>query len=162
MNAVDVLHYGHQTVLKTIDGLPQSEWETGGVCGMWSVKEIIAHLASYERILIDVLNTFLEGGPTPYLSKWGELGGQAFNDSEVAARQRESMTEVLAEYTNTQTQTMELAARIAQERFPQPGTLPWYGLEYALDDFIVYTFYGHKREHCAQISIFRDHLNSKQ
>ncbi len=38
------------------------------------------------------------------------------------------------------------------------GTLPWYGMEYALDDFIVYTFYGHKREHSAQIAAFGDLL----
>jgi proline iminopeptidase len=29
-------------------------------------------------------------------------------------------------------------------------------LEYALDDFIVYNYYGHKREHSAQIAVFRD------
>jgi len=40
----------------------------------------------------------------------------------------------------------------------QAGTLPWYGLEYALDDFLVYAFYGHKREHSAQIAAFRDRL----
>jgi hypothetical protein len=27
-----------------------------------------------------------------------------------------------------------------------------------LDDFIVYTYYGHKREHAAQIAAFRDRL----
>ena len=30
--------------------------------------------------------------------------------------------------------------------------------EYSLEDFIVYTFYGHKREHSAQIAAFRDRL----
>jgi hypothetical protein len=41
MNAVDILKYGHQTVLRTLDGLPEAQWETGGVCGVWSVKKII-------------------------------------------------------------------------------------------------------------------------
>jgi len=31
-------------------------------------------------------------------------------------------------------------------------------MDYALDDFIVYTNYGHKREHSAQIAAFRDGL----
>ena len=43
-------------------------------------------------------------------------------------------------------------------QFRENGTLPWYGAEYSLDDFIVYTYYGHKREHAAQIAAFRDHL----
>lgn len=38
----------------------------------------------------------------------------------------------------------------------EPGRLPWYGMEYALDDYLVYQFYGHKREHAAQIQAFRD------
>jgi len=31
-------------------------------------------------------------------------------------------------------------------------------MNYALDDVIVYMYYGHKREHNAQIAAFRDRL----
>jgi hypothetical protein len=158
MNARDVLKYGHQTVLRTLDGLPQTEWETPDVCGIWSVKDIIAHLASFEHVLVDVLNTFLDGGPTPYLDKMGALGPQGFNDAEVALRQDKTVGEVLAEYNDICAQTMALAARIPSETYRQNGTLPWYGPEYDLDDYIAYSFYGHKREHSAQIAVFRDQL----
>jgi hypothetical protein len=40
-------------------------------------------------------------------------------------------------------------------RADHPGTSPWYGADYALDDLIVYMNYAHKREHCAQIRAFR-------
>ncbi|TMC18456.1 MAG: DinB family protein, partial [Chloroflexi bacterium] len=85
MNGVDILKYGHLTVLQTIDGFPESAWDTSGACGVWSVKDIIAHLASYEHVLVDVLTTFVDGGLTPSLTLFLESGGQ-FNDSEVAAR----------------------------------------------------------------------------
>lgn len=159
MNATDVLKYGHLTVLQTIKELPETAWETTGVCGVWSVKEIIAHLASFEHLLVDVLQTFLGNSATPYLTKWGELGAQ-FNDVEVALRRDKTVGEVLAEYQDTQAKTMELIAQIPAETLRRPGTLPWYGMEYSLDDFIVYTYYGHKREHCAQINVFRDRLRS--
>ena len=58
MNAVDILKFGQQTVLHTIDSFPDSAWETTGAWGVWSVKDIIAHLASYEQVLIEVLSTF--------------------------------------------------------------------------------------------------------
>jgi len=161
MNAVDVLKYGNLTVLRTIEGIPDSEWETPDVCGVWSVKEIIAHLASFEHILVDVLNTFLDGGAAPTLEKWGQ-DPLAFNDDEVALRQVKTPEEVVNEYRATQAKTMELAARIPAETFRQNGTLPWYGIEYDLDDFIAYTFYGHKREHTAQINLFRDQLAQQQ
>lgn len=158
MNAMDVLKYGHQTVLGTLKDFPEAEWNTPGACGVWSVKDLIAHLASYEHVLVEVLSTFLDGGPTPHLTKLAELGPLQFNDSEVALRQAKTAAEALVEYNDTQTQSMALAARIPIETFRQAGALPWYGPEYDLDDFIVYSFYGHKREHCGQIAVFRDRL----
>ena len=65
MNATDILKYGQLTVLQTLDGFSETTWETEGACGVWSVKDIIAHLASYEQILVEILATFTGGGSTP-------------------------------------------------------------------------------------------------
>ena len=159
MNASDILKYGQGTVLQAIEGLSETGWETPGACGVWSIKDIIAHLTSYEHVILDVLSSFVSSEPTPYLSKYTEPGG-GFNDAEVDARKGKTVKEVLGEFDDTHAQVMALAARIPVETFRQAGTLPWYGMEYALDDFIVYTQYGHKREHSAQIAAFRDHLTA--
>jgi hypothetical protein len=156
MNALDVLKYGHLTVLQTINNLPHTDWDTDGVCGVWSVKDIMAHLASFECLLVDILGTFAGRSSTPYLDRYLEAGPLEFNDSQVALRKEKTAGETLAEYNDQQAQTMKLAAQISAETWRQAGTLPWYGPEYALDDFIVYSYYGHKREHCAQINVFRD------
>ncbi len=155
MNATAILKYGHRTVHQTIDGLPESDWETEGVCGWWSVKNIIAHLASYEQVLVDVLRSFLGGGPTPCLDQMIQTGPQ-FNDVQVALRKDKTPAQTLAEYDELQAQTMALIEQIQEETRREPGTLPWYGPEYALDDFVVYQYYGHKREHSAQVAVFRD------
>ncbi len=157
MNAVAILKYGQQTVLQTLEGFPETALETPGACGVWSVKDILAHLASYEQVLVDVLSTFVNKQPTPYLNRFTEPDGQ-FNDTEVDVRKARTMQEVLAEFNDAHAQVMSLATQISPERFRQTGTLPWYGMEYALDDFLVYTFYGHKREHSAQIAAFGDRL----
>lgn len=49
MHCNDIILNGHQTVLHAIDGLAEAEWHTPGVCGVWSVKDILAHLASFNR-----------------------------------------------------------------------------------------------------------------
>ena len=51
-----------------------------------------------------------------------------------------------------------VVAERRQAKRREPGTLPWYGPEYDLEDFIAYTFYGHKREHMAQVNVFLDTL----
>jgi uncharacterized damage-inducible protein DinB len=157
MHAADILKYGHQTVLQTIADLPADAWELPGACGVWSCKDIIAHLASFEHVLLDILATFLGGDPTPSLDQFRDPSSD-FNDGQVALRKHSAAGEVLAEYSATCAQTMELIGRIPAETLRQSGTLPWYGAEYALDDLIVYMYYGHKREHAAQIAAFRDRL----
>ena len=156
MNAQDILINGHKHVLDAVDGLPELDWTTPGVCGIWSVKDIIAHLASFEHVLVDVLRSLLVAdSPTPTLDRFRRNSGR-FNDAEVEARQGKSAAEVLAEYEQTHALAAQLLARIPREGRILSGALPWYGDTYDLDDFIVYTFYGHKREHCAQIAVFRD------
>lgn len=155
MNAADILMYGHRTVLKTLNNLPDSAWDTPDVCGWWSTRDIIAHLASFETILSEVFGTFLGGQPGPVMARYGS-DPQNFNDVEVAARQHFSPTQTLAEYQANYEHNQDLLAQIPVERLSQTGTILWYGPEYSLDDFLVYTFYGHKREHTAQINVFRD------
>lgn len=157
MNATDILKYGQLTVMQAIDGFPESEWETAGATGVWSVKDILAHLASFEQVLVDILTTFISDSPTPALSAYIELDGQ-FNDIEVNKRKEKTVQDILAEFNDTHTQVMSLIGKIPVESLRQTGTLPWYGVDYSLDDVIVYMYYGHKREHSAQIAAFRDRL----
>jgi uncharacterized protein (TIGR03083 family) len=157
MNAKDVLIYGHLTVLEAVEGLPETEWDTPGVCGYWSVREILAHLASFEHMLVELLNSILGDRHTPTLDAFS-ADPERFNDIEVSKRQGLSAAEVLAEYQETYERAASLLDRIPAELFRTNGLLAWYGPDYDLEDFITYAFYGHKREHCAQIAVFRDGL----
>ena len=157
MHPVDVLKYGNATVLRAVADLPAADWATPGVCGWWSAREIVAHLASFEHILIEALE--MAGGTRdgygPTLRAWFR-DGQAFNDQQVADRAALSPQETLADYAAAQAQTMTLATALPPEAWLQTGFLGAYGAEYDPQDFITYAVYGHKREHAAQIAVFRD------
>jgi hypothetical protein len=157
MNAVDVLQFGHLTVLGTVDGLPYSDWETAGVVGFWSVKNIVDHLASFEIVLEELFRSLLEGKPMPTVARMS-ADQEQFNADEVGKRAGLSPEETFEAYKQAYRRVRELARRFPTEMYRQTGLLPWYGAEYDLDDFIAYSFYGHKREHSAQIAVFRDQL----
>ena len=157
MHANDMMKYGHLTVLGAIKDLDESKWEASGVCGVWSVKDIIAHLASYEIALIDILNSVLTGKSTPYIERFINPDGK-FNDEEVAKRSQKSVEQVLEEYKSAHAEAVDVLSRIPAEQFRQNGVLAWYGDAYDLEDFLVYTYYAHKREHSAQIAVYRDQL----
>lgn len=154
MNANDVLRYGHLTVLATLDLLPEDQAETPGVCGVWSAKDVIAHLASYELALADLLEAFVAGRQRAFVSPIDA----AFNDEQVAQRRRLSLAEARDEYERAYARVGELIRQVPAEQRRQAGELPWYGAEYDLEDYLAYAFYGHKREHSAQIAVFCDRL----
>jgi hypothetical protein len=131
-----------------------------GVCGIWSVRQIIAHLASHELIMIDALASLLDAqSPTPALEAYGAQG-LAYNDIEVEKRQGMTYAAIVDEYKASAARVRELAARVPLERRRTAGLLPWYGREYDLEDFVAYSAYGHKREHGAQINVYRDTLKT--
>lgn len=157
MNAQDILRYGQGTFLQAVGRIPQAHWNETGVCGVWSTKDVIAHLASYEAVLVELL-TQVAGQklPTPTLDLYKQ--GAGFNDLQVEHRRGMDGEATLAELRDAHDAVLRIAATIPAERFSALGTLPWYGAEYSLDDFIVYSFYGHKREHAAQLHVFADRL----
>lgn len=155
MNAMDILRYGHQTVEQSLDGLPEAAWTISGACGEWSVKDILAHLTSFELLLVDVLRSVLREGPTLTLASFA-AGPEQFNTHEVSRRRSLSAREVWEEYEDAHRKTLTLLTQVPLRVRRLNGTLPWYGVAYDLEDFIVYSAYGHKREHCAQIAAFRE------
>ena len=161
MNAVDILHYGHRTFAAALEGVPEADWLAEGVCGVWSVKDITAHLASYEVALVEVLGRVVDPTlATPLLDKWFAVDVATLNDSEVERRQSMSAESVWGEYLAAHTQNMDLIVRIPVAKRREVGLLPWYGAEYDLEDFLVYRYYGHKREHSAQINVYKDTLGA--
>lgn len=157
MNAHDILFYGNCTLLASLERVPPSERDTPGVVGWWSAREVMAHMAIVEAGLVQILESFL-GGPFPELLSNMD---SSKNDELVAQKKDLSFDQILAEYDTAHTRAMELIEKISPEKLREVGAIPWYGNEYSLDDFIVYTFYGHKREHAARFEAYGDRLEEK-
>lgn len=158
MNAGDILNYGHQTVLKAIDGIPYEAWETSGVVGIWTLKNVIAHLASFEQVLTEILTSLQDpSAHTPTLELFINNNPE-FNNPQVALRKDHTPAQVLGEYQDWHRQVREGVGQLPSEKFKEMGVLPWYGAEYDLEDFLIYTYYGHKREHSAQIALYKKRL----
>jgi hypothetical protein len=160
MNAVDILKYGHLTLLQALEGLPESEWTTPGACGPFSTKDLMVHLTSPEEVLADVLQSFGAGGSTPHFDLYGANPDEYGRGREARAATM-SPAEVLADYHAAHDRLMDNVQAVPAETLRQVGTIPWYGAEYTLDDLIVYFNYGHKREHSGQMGLFRDRFQGQ-
>ncbi len=156
MHASDVLMYGHFTFMRTLEAFPVNQRTTGGTVGYWSVKDLVAHLASFELVLVEVLQNVVAPCPTP-LRDALTADGQAFNDRQVDVLRKDwSYEQCLEEYLAAHEQVRGLVSKLPTGLLQQTGAIPWYGEEYDLEDLITYMYYGHKREHSGQIQTFRD------
>ena len=162
MNALDVLRYGHETVLCTIGRVPDEAWDEPGAAGKWSPKDVVGHLGAFELMLGEVLESLESAEGRPLVEAWGEQGEDVWNEEQWARRRHLPAQAVIEEYTHAYEHAIALAGRIPDEVFATRGLLPWYGEQYSLDDLIVYASYGHKREHTAQTASFLDRWEGAQ
>jgi hypothetical protein len=157
MNARDILFYGNRTLMEGLERVPPSERTTPGLIGWWSAREAMAHLAIFEQLLADYLAGFMDNAPVH--EHIAQMSPQ-LNDILVAQKAGKSFDDLLGEYHQAHARVMELIETIPTEKLREVGTLPWYGDIYSLDDFLVYTYYGHKREHTARFEAFADQLQT--
>ena len=153
MNVTALLEQSHMMVLETVEDFPERQWDIPGACGDWSVKDTVAHLVSYEHLLVDLLNKLMIDTPTPYLDKYVKNQAE-FRTNEVAERQYHTSQQVIDEYNETQLQSSDLLAKLPAEKVTQAGTIPW-NKERTMAD-MVNIIYAHASEHCAQIKAFRE------
>jgi DinB superfamily len=156
MNATELLQKGNLMVVQVVDGFPEVGWDMPGACGDWSVKDIIAHLSSYEHVTIEILKTFQGDEPTSLILQFLHHQDE-FNNAEVEARKYLTAQQVMDEYQDTQVQTTSLLMQIPPDKVQQTGTMPWYSQDCCLADF-VNRLYEHTSEHCTQIAVFRQKI----
>lgn len=159
MHILEVMKYGDRTWTTSLDRVPDHAWEMPGACGSWAPKEILAHLASYELLLTDVLQSLIDGSIGQTLSEFRDQGDE-FNTAQVAARSARSVEQLLGEYSAAYKDSIARAEALAPALLTRAGVLDWYGTENDLEDYVVYSSYGHKREHSAQINAFVDLLQA--
>ena len=147
MNPHDVLFYGQREIDPLIDRMRPADWDRMAL-GVWTTKDLVGHLGAFEVRFLEVLQLFLGEEPATRLR---ETPPATFNDDQAAMRKNWPVEQVVAELRDAHRAVMERVGRIAPETWRAVGTIPWYGPEYSLEDLIVYTMYGHKREHAPQL-----------
>jgi hypothetical protein len=133
--------------MATIDRYRPEDWAVIAV-GVWSAKDLLGHLGAFEVRFADVLATFVGA---PIESDLMSAAPATFNDDQAAIRKDVPVDDVLAEFLAANERATRYAAELPAGLWREIGTIPWYGPQYSLDDLVVYTMYGHKREHDPQL-----------
>jgi hypothetical protein len=117
---------------KSFAGLPEAQLMKPGVTGGWSIKDIIAHVTTWEEEALKHLPSILEGQKPPrYSVTYG--GIDAFNARMTEMKQGLSLSEVLRQFDDVHRRIIDIIERvpeghlIVETRFRRRLRLDTYG-----------------------------------
>ncbi|MGZ9276828.1 MAG: DinB family protein [Candidatus Limnocylindrales bacterium] len=148
MNAIDVLMFGQRTIVRTMQRYGPDDWSRTAL-GVWTAKDLLGHLGAFEVRFGDALAPFVGA---PVQSDLVAADPATFNDDQAAIRKDWTIERISDELLVAHERVMTFARELPSTVWSEVGTIPWYGPGYSLDDLVVYTMYGHKREHDPQLS----------
>jgi hypothetical protein len=110
------LYTAWNELLASYAGLSDAEMTRTGVIGEWSVKDIIAHVTSWEEEALTHLPTILAGKRPPrYSVTYG--GIDAFNAQVMGQRTTLSLAEILRQRDETHRRLIDFIQQVPEEQF---------------------------------------------
>ena len=131
-------------------GLSEAEMMTPGVAGEWSVKDMLAHVATWEEEALKYLPLVLAGGRPPRYASYG--GIDAFNARMTEVKRGLSLAEVQRLLVETHRQLIAYLRHVPEEQF---ATETRFRHRLRLDT------YSHYPLHAAMIRTWREQMNAE-
>ena len=78
--ALNRLEKEWKVFIKSFEGLPDDIMLESGAVGYWSVRDVLAHITTWEEETLKTLPLILEDKPTPRYTRYGDI--DAFNARE--------------------------------------------------------------------------------
>lgn len=105
-----------QSLTEAYSGLPEQAMTESRVTDAWTIKDIIAHVASWEEESLAALPLILEGKKTPrYSALYG--GIDAFNAKRVERNRTLALSEVLRRRDETHRRLIAFLETVPDDRF---------------------------------------------
>jgi hypothetical protein len=133
-----------------LGALSTEQLTTPGVNGTWSIKDILAHLSSWQQHAQDRLQAAANGvGPsTPPVTSVAEIDD--LNARFYAENKARTLPEVMADFKNTYRQVFEGVQAVSEEDLSEPNRFAWLKGT-ALWEVVADNTYGHIEEHLGAI-----------
>ena len=118
-----------------------------GAVGVWSVKDVLAHVGFWERYATDIIRDALRG-ETPVLV--ADDATERSNASVVAQYYQRPLSAVIAEWQAAREELLDRIADLTDADLNDPDRFAW-SKGVTLLDHIADSSYAHEQEHIDQI-----------
>jgi DinB superfamily len=148
-------------VLATV---PRDRLTEPNAVGIWSIRDLLAHLAGYERyVAAEIVGTLTGQAPTNH-DKYGRDDAPTAADDEnddttnawvVAWARRQTLDSILTGYTDAHDRLVRAVEACSDADLDEPGRFPWVGPERSLAEILPGQCWGHHREHRPDLERWR-------
>ena len=138
--------------LAAIDGLDTNAMMRPGVVGIWSVKDVIAHLTVWQSELITALSQLDRRGNVPNIVKIDDLA--EFNDEQYRINVRRGLDVILEDLHGVHKHLIVAVEAIDERILTDFRRFTWLEGE-SLEYLIAENGYLHEAEHAAEIREWR-------
>ena len=108
-----------QELQDAIDGLSEESMLAPGAIGEWSVRDLLAHVATWEEEALKALPIIVEGGKLPRYASQG--GIDAFNARQQEAKRHLSLQRLLQEMNAAHQRLLALVDRVPESAYATEG-----------------------------------------
>lgn len=143
LSKIEAAHSEWQSFLGQVD---QARLDEPGVTGDWSVKDLLAHLSSWQQRVLDRMDADKTGVPV-------EFAGRDLEEINVALYERNRdrpLDTVLSEAKETYSRFMERVRGLSEQQLFEPGHFS-FTKENPVYDWIAGDTFEHYDEHSATI-----------
>lgn len=134
-------------IVSLVDLMPAAERASRPVCGVWTMKDLIGHLADWEMVGLNGLRQ-VAAGQTPEFDR-PITDFDAFNAANAAARADQSWDEVWEAFTAVRQQLLDLLDNLPEVDLARPIPAPWGR---TISTYLwTQVWIGHDHEHAADV-----------
>jgi hypothetical protein len=138
--------------------LTEAQMTKPGVEADWSIKDILAHIAAWERLAMDRIQAAQTGGVLKYPLIAGDEFVDQFNAQNYEAHKHQSLSEIQAEFQNAHQEFIAQIESLPEERLSQRLNFDWSGkLTYQV--MISANTHWHYPDHAAAIEKWLENLD---
>ena len=148
---LDVIHTERERLDKLIELLADDQMIAAGVEASWSVKDILAHIAAWERVAYDRIQAALSGESLNFPLIKSDADVDQFNADVCAKNKDRSLEKVMKEYHESHQDFLDLIETLQDEFLASPLPFDWAG-KLTAQVMISANTHWHYIEHAETIS----------
>ena len=110
-----------------LDGLSEAQMTLPGVEGFWSIKDILAHIAAWERLAYDRVHAAVSGEALKFPLIKGDDDVNAFNADVYKRNKSQPLVKIISEFHESHQEFSALIESLDEEFLSKPLPFDWAG-----------------------------------